>query len=63
MEITVGGFDELKLILFYILNSSISPLQLYNHNLNHIFDHIQAAILDYGTSVRNSYNFISASTY
>lgn len=36
MEITVGGFEELKLILFYIFNSSISPLQLYNHDLNHI---------------------------
>ena len=59
MVITVGGSDELKLILFYILNSSISPLQLCNHDLNHI----QAAILDYGTSVRNSYNFISAGTY
>ena len=32
MEITVGGFDELKLILLYILNSPISPLQLYNHD-------------------------------
>lgn len=36
MEITVGGFEELKLILFYIFNSSISPLQLYNQDLNHI---------------------------
>lgn len=36
MEITVGGFEELKLILFYIFNSSISPLQLYSHDLNHI---------------------------
>lgn len=35
-EITVGGFEELKSILFYIFNSSISPLQLYNHDLNHI---------------------------